>query len=180
VRAAQEKISALEKASRRNKDNDATYASAIKKLKGDLEIRNHEMAALAQQVETYKNQNENLISTVGLQKAEIDDKLNQIKSKQDEIGKLQDQVNQLMVKSAFDQGEAYFARAAAAEEIAKRLSVRLELIQVTGQSRIPTLNSGKIDLLLAALTHTRAREKAVDFSITYVQDGLGIMVKKGR
>jgi ABC-type amino acid transport substrate-binding protein len=66
-----------------------------------------------------------------------------------------------------------------AEEIAKRLSVRLELIQVTGQSRIPTLNSGKIDLLLAALTHTRAREKAVDFSITYVQDGLGIMVKKG-
>ena len=66
-----------------------------------------------------------------------------------------------------------------AEEMARRLGVKLELIQVTGQSRILTLNSGKIDLLLAALTHTRAREKAVDFSITYVQDGLGIMTKKG-
>lgn len=120
VRAAEEKIAALEKASTRNKSNDATYAKAIQKLKSDLEVRNRELTALTEQVETYKSQNENLISTVGLQKAEIDDKLNQIKSKQDEIDKLQDQVSQLMVKSTFDQGEAYFARAAAAEEIAKR------------------------------------------------------------
>ena len=120
VRAAEEKIAALEKASRKDKDNAATYAGTIQKLKSDLEVRNRELTALKEQVETYKNQNENLISTVGLQKAEIDDKLNQIKSKQDEIDKLQDQVNQLMVKSTLDQGEAYFARGAAVEEIAKR------------------------------------------------------------
>lgn len=64
------------------------------------------------------------------------------------------------------------------EEIARRLGVKLELSQVTGQSRIPTLNSGKIDLLLAALTHTREREKAIDFSITYLHDGLGVLVQK--
>lgn len=66
-----------------------------------------------------------------------------------------------------------------AGEIAKRLGVKLELVRVTGQSRIPTLNSGKIDLLVADLTHTREREKAIDYTMTYVEDGVGIMVRKG-
>jgi len=66
-----------------------------------------------------------------------------------------------------------------AGEIAKRLGVKLELVRVTGQSRIPTLNSGKIDLLVADLTHTREREKAIDYSMTYVEDGVAVMVKKG-
>ncbi len=120
VRTAEAKIESLEKAIGKNNNNHAAYASAIKKLKGDLDIRNHELDALKEQVNVYKNQNENLISTVGLQKAEIDDKLNQIKSKQDDITKLQEQVNQLMVKSTIDQGDAYFAQAAAVEESANR------------------------------------------------------------
>lgn len=66
-----------------------------------------------------------------------------------------------------------------AQDMAKRLGVKLELVQVTAQSRIPLLTSGKVDLLLAALTHTREREKVVDFSITYILDGVRIMVKKG-
>ena len=65
-----------------------------------------------------------------------------------------------------------------AGEIAKRLAVKLTLLQVTGQSRIPTLNSGKVDLLMADLTHTREREKAIDFSETYIEDGIAVMVRK--
>lgn len=66
-----------------------------------------------------------------------------------------------------------------AEEIAKRLGVKLELVRVTGQSRIPTLNSGKVDLLIAALTRTAEREKVVDFTMTYITDGAAVVVKKG-
>ncbi|HEV8515811.1 MAG TPA: hypothetical protein VGQ59_21165 [Cyclobacteriaceae bacterium] len=117
---AEAKISELEKAASKYSNNNAAYASAIKKLKGDLDARNQELAALKEQVNVYKNQNENLITTVGLQKAEIDDKLNQIKLKQDDIAKLQDQVNQLMVKSTNDLGDAYFAQASAIEEAANR------------------------------------------------------------
>jgi chromosome segregation ATPase len=120
VRSAEEKIAALEKASRKYHNNDVAYASAINKLKSDLEVRNHELDALKEQVNVYKNQNENLISTVSLQKAEIDDKLNQINLKQADITKLQEQVNQLMVKSALDRGDAYFAQASAVEEAARR------------------------------------------------------------
>jgi ABC-type amino acid transport substrate-binding protein len=66
-----------------------------------------------------------------------------------------------------------------AEEIARRMGVKLELVRVTGQSRIPTLNSGKIDLLVAALTKTAEREKVVDFTMTYITDGAAVVVKKG-
>jgi ABC-type amino acid transport substrate-binding protein len=66
-----------------------------------------------------------------------------------------------------------------AGEIAKRLGVKLELVRVTGQSRIPTLTSGKVDLLVAALTKTAEREKVVDFTMTYVTDGSAAVVKKG-
>lgn len=120
VKNAESKIEALEKAQQKYHNNDAAYASAISKLKSDLEVRNNELAALKEQVDTYKNQNDNLLSTVSLQKAEIDDKLNQIKLKQADITQLQDQVSHLMVKSAMDQGEAYFAQAAAVEETANR------------------------------------------------------------
>jgi polar amino acid transport system substrate-binding protein len=65
-----------------------------------------------------------------------------------------------------------------ANEIARRLGVKLQLAQVTAQSRIPTLNSGKIDVLIADLTHTREREKAIDFTETYIQDGVSVMVRK--
>jgi len=120
VLSAEAKIDALEKAQRKYHNNDAAYTSAISKLKADLEVRNNELTALKEQVNVYKNQNDNLVSTVSLQKAEIDDKLNQIKLKQADITQLQDQVSHLMVKSAVDQGEAYFAQAAAVEEAANR------------------------------------------------------------
>lgn len=120
VLKAEEKIAALEKASRDNKRASKSYEDAIKKLRGDLEVRDHELAALKEQVATYKNDNESLISTVSLQKADIDDKFNQINAKQADISRLKDQVSGLIEKSTYDQGEAYFARAATAEEIAKR------------------------------------------------------------
>jgi chromosome segregation ATPase len=120
VKKTEMKIESLEKENETSRSNHTAFSSALKKLKGDLEIRNHELAALQEQVATYKNENENLISTVSLQKAEIDDKLNQIKSKQNEAAQLQDQVNQLMIKSSNDTGEAYFERALAIEETAKR------------------------------------------------------------
>jgi polar amino acid transport system substrate-binding protein len=60
-----------------------------------------------------------------------------------------------------------------------RLGTKVEFVQVIAQSRIPLLNSGKVGVLLAALTHTREREKAIWFSITYLNDAIGMLVKKG-
>ena len=109
VRRTQRKIEALEKTARHS--TSSAYAIAIKKLKGDLEARNHELTALKEQVSLFKLQNADLVKMVNLQDAEI---------KQEETAKLEEQVKQLLVKSKLDEGEAYFARAAAVEETASR------------------------------------------------------------
>jgi polar amino acid transport system substrate-binding protein len=64
-------------------------------------------------------------------------------------------------------------------EIAKRLGVGIEMVQVTAKTRIPLLESGKIDVIAAVLTHSRERDRVIDFSISYLLDGQRLLVKKG-
>ncbi len=119
VRATERKIAALEK-SRKRSASDAAYAAAIRRLRSDLDTRNNELAALQEKVEKYKNDNDNLVNLVSIQKAEILDNLNQLKAKKEESAVMEAQVQQLMVQQKIDEGEAYFARAAAVEETANR------------------------------------------------------------
>jgi polar amino acid transport system substrate-binding protein len=64
-------------------------------------------------------------------------------------------------------------------EVGKRLGVEVELVQVTAKTRIPLLESSKVDVIAAALTHTRERDKQIDYSISYLLDGQKILVTKG-
>jgi len=61
-------------------------------------------------------------------------------------------------------------------EIAKALDVDLELVKVTSPTRIPLLVSGNVDLAAASMTHTREREGAIDFSITYYTGAQSLLV----
>src|SRR5689334_9245148 len=53
-----------------------------------------------------------------------------------------------------------------AQEIAQALKVKLNLVSVTGQNRIPYLNEKRVDLLLS-VGHSAEREKVVDFTASY-------------
>ena len=64
-------------------------------------------------------------------------------------------------------------------EIAKALGVELELVKVTSPTRIPLLVSGNVDLSAASMTHTREREGAIDFSITYYTGAQTLLVPDG-
>ena len=61
-------------------------------------------------------------------------------------------------------------------EVAKALGVELELVKVTSPTRIPLLVSGNVDLSAASMTHTRDREGAIDFSITYYTGAQALLV----
>jgi ABC-type amino acid transport substrate-binding protein len=61
-------------------------------------------------------------------------------------------------------------------EIAKALEVDLELVKVTSPTRIPLLVSGNVDVSAASMTHTREREGAIDFSITYYTGAQSLLV----
>ena len=61
-------------------------------------------------------------------------------------------------------------------KIAERLKVSVELVKVTSPTRIPLLVSGNVDLVAASMTHTRERDKVIDFSITYYTGGQSLLV----
>ena len=61
-------------------------------------------------------------------------------------------------------------------EIAKALSVEPEFVRVTSPTRIPMLVSAQVDLVAASMTHTRERDRTIDFSITYYTGAQTLLV----
>lgn len=60
--------------------------------------------------------------------------------------------------------------------VAAKIGVPVEFVQVTSPTRIPLLVSGNVDLVAASMTHTRSRDKTIDFSITYYTGGQSLLV----
>lgn len=64
--------------------------------------------------------------------------------------------------------------------IGKYLGVPIEVVQLTPPARIPALEAGKVDFLVATLAPTPERAKAVMFTIPYSAFQTGIYAKKSR
>lgn len=120
VKTTEAKILALEASAKSSRSASRNYASTIKKLKSELENRNSELAVLQEQVTKYRNENDNLVHTVELQKAELSERLAQLDSSGSHIITLEKQIDEMIVQSKVDQGEAYFLRAQAVETVADK------------------------------------------------------------
>ncbi|MVP02382.1 ABC transporter substrate-binding protein [Paenibacillus lutrae] len=69
-----------------------------------------------------------------------------------------------------------------AKAIAKKLlgdENKIELKEVTSKTRIPMLNKGDIDAIIATMTISEERKKEVDFTDVYFKAGQSLLVKKG-
>ncbi len=62
--------------------------------------------------------------------------------------------------------------------VGKYLGVPVEMVPLTPPSRIPALEAGKVDFLIATLAPTAERAKAVMFTIPYSAFQVGIYAKK--
>ena len=67
---------------------------------------------------------------------------------------------------------------ATAELIAQKMGVKLNIISVTSPARIPALQTGKVDLIIASMGKNPEREKVVDFSISYAPFYSGLYANK--
>ncbi|WP_267552242.1 transporter substrate-binding domain-containing protein [Rhizobium rhizogenes] len=54
-----------------------------------------------------------------------------------------------------------------AQLIAKDLGVQLELVEITNAARVPSVQTGKADMVVSALGITDERKKAIDYSVPY-------------
>ena len=66
-----------------------------------------------------------------------------------------------------------------AHEIAGRLGVELEMVAVNETTRITFLETGRVDMVVAGMNHTRSREGAVDFTQSYFWGEQTFLVRRG-
>jgi chromosome segregation ATPase len=120
IRNTQEKIQNLERSLQSSEANAGAFAKTIRQLKAELAVKGKEMVFLQEQVEKFRNENENLIITVDLQDAEIADKQAQIEARSQELALIEARVQELMIQSKISEADAYFTRAQAIETAADR------------------------------------------------------------
>lgn len=69
-----------------------------------------------------------------------------------------------------------------AKQLAKEIlgdENKVEFVEVTSKTRIPLLNKGDIDAIIATMTITEERSKEVNFTEVYFEAGQSLLVKKG-
>lgn len=66
-----------------------------------------------------------------------------------------------------------------AKRIAEGLGKELVIVKTDWEGLIPSLNSGKIDAVIAGMSPTEDRKKAIDFTDTYYKSDLVMVVQKG-
>ena len=67
-----------------------------------------------------------------------------------------------------------------ANAIADQLGLEAELVVVDGTTRISFLEEGRVDMSVASMNHTRSRDNAIDFSITYFWDNQSFLTQAGK
>jgi polar amino acid transport system substrate-binding protein len=67
-----------------------------------------------------------------------------------------------------------------AREIASKLGLTLEIVQVGSPDRIPFVSSGKIDMVLGAMTWTAERAKVIDFTVPVHTEVLGVLTTQAK
>lgn len=66
-----------------------------------------------------------------------------------------------------------------AKKVAEKLGKRLVVVKIEWDGLVPALQSGVIDAIMAGMSPTEERKKAVDFSENYYQSTYVLVVKKG-
>jgi polar amino acid transport system substrate-binding protein len=65
-----------------------------------------------------------------------------------------------------------------AKDLAKALGVKLKLVSTDGDSRLPLLKSGRVDVNISAWTATDERAITAGFTIPYDAHGAGVLYRK--
>jgi polar amino acid transport system substrate-binding protein len=67
-----------------------------------------------------------------------------------------------------------------ANEIGKMLGVKVEIVQTGSPDRIPFVASGKIDVVMGAMTRNPERAKVIDFTVPVHTEVFGVLTTEGK
>ena len=67
-----------------------------------------------------------------------------------------------------------------AERLGKMLGVPVELVKVGSAERVPFVATGKVDIVMGALTRTPDRAKVIDFTVPIQTEALSVLTTEGK
>ncbi len=120
VKRSEERIKNLEADLNQSEGSKKAYASAVSRLKLEVQEKSKKILELQELVEAYKTENVELLSLVAMKESQLADAEIDIMQKKQELNLLESRIQELMIQSKMTEADAYYARGAAVEEAANR------------------------------------------------------------
>jgi chromosome segregation ATPase len=120
VKNTEAKIADIQKKMKRSNRDATAYLMMVDALKSELSIRVEEIATLEASVAQIRDENTGLVNTVKLQEVQMSDMASKIETREQELKLLEAKVTEMIENFKVTEAEAYYARAKAVEEAAKR------------------------------------------------------------
>jgi chromosome segregation ATPase len=120
VKMSEEKINLIQTALKTAKHEASAYLMLVDALKSEVQIRVDEIVKLQQEVTHYQDENKGLQEKIKLKEDEVNDINVKISNKQQELLLLEARVEAMVKNFKVTEADAYYARARAVEEAAKR------------------------------------------------------------
>jgi len=120
VKRTESKLQGIQSELKKTKSHASAYMLMAEALQDELSIRTAEIEELQTQMDTYQKQNKGLIKTVKLQETELVEMRTQLTTKKQELSLIEAKVDEMVTNFKVSEADAYFQRAAAVEEAAKR------------------------------------------------------------
>jgi len=120
IKETQGKLNELEQSLKKSKSASSNYMAMVTKLKTDLETSTQQIAALQQEVETVRGENQTLARNVSQKDSVITVNTETIKVREQDISSLEGKVEEINKNAINTQADMYFAQGQALELAAHR------------------------------------------------------------
>jgi len=120
VKMSEEKITIIQTALKNSKHEAAAYLMLVDALKSEVQLRVDEIVKLEQEVTKYKDENQGLMQEIRIREDEVKNINIKISEKQQELLLLEARIEAMVNSFKVTEADAYYARARAVEEAAKR------------------------------------------------------------
>ena len=120
VKMSEEKIVMIQTALKNSKHEAAAYLMLVDALKSEVQLRVDEIVKLEEEVTKYKDENHGLMQAIKLKEDEVKNINIKISEKQQELLLLEARIEAMVNSFKVTEADAYYARARAVEEAARR------------------------------------------------------------
>lgn len=120
VKKSEQRLEAIQNALKSSKLESSSYLMLVDALKSEVQLRVNNLVVLNEQIRMYKDKNEELTEAIEVTGQEVEQASRRASSKQEELLLLEAKIQAMVNTFKITEADAYYARARAVEETARR------------------------------------------------------------